>query len=77
MTYAIVMTTCDDRALAKSIAGTLVEKRLAACVQIMPIDSIYTWQGKVEEAAELLRMLFALRKRIQSDCDAKRELRAV
>lgn len=54
MAYAIVLTTCDDRAMAKSIAATLVEKRLAACVQIMPIDSVYTWQGKVEEAAELL-----------------------
>lgn len=52
--YAIVLTTCDDRALAKLIARTLVEKKLAACVQIVPIDSVYAWAGKIEEAAELL-----------------------
>ncbi|MGP0058820.1 MAG: divalent-cation tolerance protein CutA [Beijerinckiaceae bacterium] len=52
--YAIVLTTCDDRALAKLIARTLVEKRLAACVQILPIDSVYAWAGQLQESAELL-----------------------
>ena len=47
--YAIVLTTCDDRALAKLIATTLVEKRLAACVQILPIDSVYAWAGQIQE----------------------------
>ncbi|MGO9007996.1 MAG: divalent-cation tolerance protein CutA [Beijerinckiaceae bacterium] len=52
--YAIVLTTCDDRALAKLIATTLVEKRLAACVQILPIDSVYAWAGQIQESAELM-----------------------
>lgn len=52
--YAIVITTCDERTAARSIARALVEQQLAACVQIMPIDSIYAWQGKIEESAELL-----------------------
>jgi periplasmic divalent cation tolerance protein len=54
MAYAIVLTTCDDRDRAKAIARALVEKRLAACVQILPIDSVYSWEGQIEEAAELL-----------------------
>ena len=53
-TYAIVLTTCDDRALAKLIARTLVEKRLAACVQILPIDSVYAWAGQIQDSAELM-----------------------
>jgi len=48
------LTTCDDRALAKLIARTLVEKRLAACVQILPIDSVYAWAGQIQESAELM-----------------------
>src|SRR5919204_866905 len=50
--FAIVMTTCGDRAEAESIATRLVEGRLAACVQIFPIDSVYRWEGAVERAQE-------------------------
>ena len=59
--YAIVMTTCDEAANAKTIAKSLVERRLAACVQIFPMESIYMWEGKVNEAAEF--MLFCKIKR--------------
>jgi periplasmic divalent cation tolerance protein len=72
--YAIVLTTCDDRAIAKSIARALVEKRLAACVQILPIESVYTWDGKIEEAAEFL-LVCKIKK---SDyADAAAEIRAM
>jgi len=72
--YAMVLTTCDDRGLAKSIARTLVEKRLAACVQILPIDSIYTWNENIEESAELL--LLCKIKRSDYD-DAAAAIRAL
>lgn len=36
------------------MARALVEARLAACVQIMPVVSVYRWDNKVEEAAEHL-----------------------
>ncbi len=52
--YAAVLTTCGDRASAKALARALVERQLAACVQMLPIDSIYTWEGKIEAAAEIL-----------------------
>jgi periplasmic divalent cation tolerance protein len=72
--YAIMLTTCDDRAGAKLIARTLVEKRLAACVQILPIDSVYTWDGHTEEAAEL--MLLCKIKRTDHD-DVAAAIRAL
>jgi len=49
----IVITTTANREDAHRIAQTLVEQRLAACVQIDgPITSWYRWQGAVENAAE-------------------------
>jgi periplasmic divalent cation tolerance protein len=42
--------TIDD---ARRMARALVEKRLAACVQIVgPIESVYRWEGKIETANE-------------------------
>jgi periplasmic divalent cation tolerance protein len=54
MTGAImVITTTATLEDARRIAHGLVERRLAACVQIAgPITSIYRWEGAVEEAAE-------------------------
>jgi periplasmic divalent cation tolerance protein len=37
---------------ARRIGRTCIEERLAACVNILPVASIYRWQGKVEEATE-------------------------
>jgi periplasmic divalent cation tolerance protein len=48
-----VSTTIDAHAVATKIADTLIEKRLAACVQISgPITSTYWWQGQIEVAQE-------------------------
>jgi periplasmic divalent cation tolerance protein len=51
---AMVLTTCESRANAEAIARSLVSQGLAACVQIFPIDSIYKWQGAIEQAQELM-----------------------
>jgi periplasmic divalent cation tolerance protein len=49
----VIMTTTDARDKAESMAASIVEQRLAACVQIDgPIQSWYRWQGKVEKAEE-------------------------
>ncbi len=51
----IVLTTAASEEEARKIARHLVERRAAACVNIVPqITSIYRWQGKVEEAREWL-----------------------
>ncbi len=50
-----VMTTTDSREAAQRIGRLLVERRLAACVQLIgPMTSIYRWEGTVEEAEEWL-----------------------
>jgi periplasmic divalent cation tolerance protein len=57
MKYAIVFVTVANHEEAKKIARILVEKKLAACVNIIAgIDSIYRWQGKIEESSEFLLM---------------------
>jgi len=51
--YIQVVTTCEHLRDAENIARTLVEERLAACVQIVgPVTSIYHWQNQIEKAQE-------------------------
>ena len=56
--HQLVLCTCPDQATAQSIAEQLVDKRLAACVNILPgITSIYQWQGKRETSQEHLLLI--------------------
>ena len=49
----LVLTTLPGRAAAQAIARTLVEERLAACVQCVDgLLSIYRWEGRIDESAE-------------------------
>ena len=48
-----VVTTVATRAQALALAQALVEQRLAACVQISPIESVYRWDGAVQVEPEL------------------------
>ena len=51
----LVLTTCGSLEEARSIAHALVERQLAACVNIAPqIESVYRWQGEIETATEWL-----------------------
>lgn len=53
-----VFVTCPNRRVAETIARTLVEERLAACVNIIPaLTSVYRWQGKVCRDPEVLALL--------------------
>tara|TARA_B100000965_G_scaffold4183_1_gene3311 strand:- start:2310 stop:2603 length:294 start_codon:yes stop_codon:yes gene_type:complete len=47
------MTTEYDKKAAKNIAKLLLEKKLAACVSLKKIYSIYEWEGKIEEINEV------------------------
>jgi periplasmic divalent cation tolerance protein len=56
--YLMAMTTTDAREHADRLARSLVEERLAACVQVLgPITSTYRWQGQVETAEEWLCLI--------------------
>ncbi len=51
----LVISTFPDAETAERISRTLVTEKLAACANIMsPVRSIYHWQGKIEDAAEIL-----------------------
>ena len=53
-----VLCTCPDEATARRLAAGLVERRLAACVNILPeIRSIYRWRGRVQEDGEALMIV--------------------
>jgi len=52
---AQLITTLPDRPAALSLARDVVERRLAACVQVIdPITSVYRWEGSVREDTEVL-----------------------
>ena len=54
----VVLTTCSTPDEARKIARHLLELRLAACVQLSaPVQSLYHWQGAVEEAEETLLVI--------------------
>jgi periplasmic divalent cation tolerance protein len=58
LTYILVHTTLPDEDAARSLARTLVESRLAACVTVgAPVESLYHWQGKLENAREVPLMV--------------------
>ncbi len=62
----IVMITCGTITEARRIARRVVWNSLAACVNIVqsPLESVYTWKGKVEKAREYLLMIKTTAKRL-------------
>jgi periplasmic divalent cation tolerance protein len=58
----LILTTAPDQEIAKRLAKSLVEQRLAACVNILPqATSIFEWEGKLELAGESLLLIKSTR----------------
>jgi periplasmic divalent cation tolerance protein len=54
----LVLSTCAGLDEARALAGKLVEERLAACVNLVPgVESVYHWQGTVEQSSEVLLVI--------------------
>ena len=69
--YIQVFTTTDKNEDAKKIARAVVEKRLAACVQIVgPITSIFWWDEKVDEEQECL-LIMKTRKELYDELESE------
>jgi periplasmic divalent cation tolerance protein len=71
----VVLVTCGTLTEARNIARAAVGKRLAACVNVVlsPVDSYYTWKGKLETAREyLLVMKTAAKKLAELEKEVKR-----
>ncbi|MGI0480852.1 divalent-cation tolerance protein CutA [Geminocystis sp. CENA526] len=50
--YGIVLVTASSKDEASSIARVIIEESLGACVNFMPINSVYRWEGKVCQEEE-------------------------
>lgn len=50
--YGVVLVTAPSQQEAEAIATSLVKSQLAACVSLLPIHSIYTWQGELHQEQE-------------------------
>jgi periplasmic divalent cation tolerance protein len=55
MEIRLLYVTCANAEEARTIARTLVEAKLAACCNLIPgMESLYRWQGKIEDAHETI-----------------------
>jgi periplasmic divalent cation tolerance protein len=63
----IVLVTCGNLAEGRKISKAVVEKRLAACVNVIsgPVESVYKWKGKVENAMEILLVIKTTARRLK------------
>jgi periplasmic divalent cation tolerance protein len=73
-TACVVLVTCGSRAEARRIARHVVERKVAACVNLFPsaMESVYRWKGKVETAREWLLILKSTTARLEA---LEREIR--
>ena len=71
----IVFSTAGSEDEARKIARELVDRRLAACVNIVPhAESIYRWEGKIESSREWLLLIKTTAEQFSKVRDAIREL---
>jgi periplasmic divalent cation tolerance protein len=71
----LIISTAGSREEASRIAQTLVAEKFAACVNIVgPIESVYRWQGKVENAEEFLMLVKTTQARSSAAMSRIREL---
>lgn len=74
-TLRVVLSTAPDTEAAKSIARTLVEERIVACVNIVSgVHSVYRWQGKIEESGEVLLVMKTVQDRLSALVSRVKEL---
>ena len=57
MAHLIVLSTCSSKQEAREIAEELVKRKLAACVNLLRVSSIFRWKGKVQSEAEWLLLI--------------------
>lgn len=60
-----VYITCKNKQEAKKIARRLLEKRLAGCCNIFPIESLYWWKGKIVSDNEYVLIAKTMRKQLK------------
>lgn len=75
MSIVLALSTCPDEATAKQIAVTLVEERLATCVnRIGGVTSTYFWDGRLQDDAEILLIIKTSHARVDALTDRLKTL---
>lgn len=66
-TYRVVLITCSTLEESRTIARAVVEKHLAACVNIVThaVESFYLWEGKLENGSEYLLVMKTSQERVE------------
>lgn len=73
--YVLVMTTLPADADPAEFARTIVEERLAACVNLLaPMESVYRWEGRIEQEPERQVVLKTSRDRVDALWERVRDL---
>ena len=62
----LIISTYPNKKSITKIANELVQNKIAACVNITKISSIYSWQGKIENASEYLVLFKTTQKNKKS-----------
>lgn len=60
-----IYTTCRDESEARTLAGKIVEGKLASCVNIWRIGSIYKWEGELREEKEVAMLIKTIEAKVQ------------
>jgi periplasmic divalent cation tolerance protein len=56
--YVVIFTTVGNKKEARRVAQAVLQKKLAACVNILDnLESVFWWQGKIDAAKEVLLMI--------------------
>lgn len=65
--YRVVLVTCGTLEEGRKIARAMVEKHVAACVNIVThaVESFYLWEGKLENASEYLLIIKTTEERVE------------
>lgn len=72
--YSVVLATAPSKEVALAIARALIDRRLAACVNVSPATSVYRWEGEVHTDEEHLMVIKTRRTYVDDIKDLFAEL---
>lgn len=65
-TFTLVLVTAPDRKTARRLAQVVLRAQLAACVNLIPGESHYWWQGKLQSGPEVLMLIKTTTARLRA-----------
>lgn len=61
-----IYTTCESIDEAERLGNLMIEKKIAACVDMWPVTSMYRWDGKLQKIAHTMLLITTLESRLQA-----------